>query len=155
MRATIQQALQSIFAGHGVDLTLDGHGMVALGFSGDVIVTLEVPEHGERAYAYASVVRLLAGEEAGAMRKALALNLFRMKQPDVWIALDNEAMSLTLCTSLRREDVSADALARRLEGFVEEIAAVRTALREGSEAEVISSLHSPLYRGDDAIVFRT
>ena len=140
LRADLNRVLRSLFASVDPELALDGNGMVTLGFAEGCEITLEVPPSGATVYAHAAGARLPLRAPEALMRQALMRNLFRVGQPNSWIALDGESQALTLCATLPAPEVGDGPVGAFLEAMLQTLQALRRdLLAEGAPAAAPSA----------------
>lgn len=150
LRADLSRVLRSLFASVDPGLALDDNGMVTLGFADGCEITLEVPPDGATVYAHAAIARLPLRAPEALLRQALARNLFRVGQPNGWIALDGETQALTLCATLGAHEVGEAPVGAFLEGMLGTLQALRRDfLADGAPAAPSSELPT------DAILIRS
>lgn len=127
LRDEVNNALSRLAANLGLDdLHLEAEGTIGLDFEDEISCTTEVPAGSDTIYLYAPVMRVPAIDDEALSSRLLRLNLFTLRCPGTWLALDDD--EVLVCRAVAGRHFHADEFPELLLSMTEEVRSLRQLL---------------------------
>ena len=126
----------------GCEIKRSAAGAVKLAFQDGLVCTIEAPSGGNHVFFLVPAGRATGADRLAVLTASLHFNLFGLRRPGAWLALDPETDELTLCAVAHDSEIEASAIAAILTDLHEEAKRVGDLLRNPE---------GPLHHSDPAI----